>query len=61
MKTQYDTPKEELIKASEKNLGFNKAGENINKRFEKLILELIREKRIKVNKNGTLGLNNRNN
>ena len=61
LKTQYDTPEEELIKACKKNLGFNKARDNINKRFEKLILELIREKRIKVNKNGTLGLNNHNN
>ena len=58
LKTQYDTPEEELIKSSSKNLGFNKVGNNINERFKKLIKELIREKRIILNKNGTLGLKN---
>lgn len=56
LKAQYDTPEDELIKASSKNLGFNKVGNNINIRFKKLIGELIIEKRIKLNKNGTLGL-----
>ena len=56
LKIQYDTPEEELIKASSKNLGFNKVGNNIKNRFKKLIQELIREKRINLNKNGTLGL-----
>ena len=58
LKIQYDTPEEELIKASSKNLGFNKVGNNINIRFKKLIKELIKEKRINLNKNGSLGLKN---
>ena len=58
LKIQYDTPEEELIKASSKNLGFNKVGNNINIRFKKLIKELIKEKRINLNKNGSLGLEN---
>ena len=58
LKTQYDTPEDELIKASSKNLGFNKMGNNIKSRFKKLIQELIKEKRIMLNKNGTIGLKN---
>ena len=58
LKSQYDTPKEELIKASSKNLGFNKVGNNIKKRFLELINELIKEKRINLNENGSLGLKN---
>ena len=58
LKIQYDTSEEGLIMASSKNLGFNKTGKNIMKRFKKLIQELINEERIKRNKNSTLGLNN---
>ena len=58
LKVQYDTSEEDLIKSSSKNLGFNKVGSNINNRFKKLIMELIKENRIKLNKNGTLGLKN---
>ena len=58
LKTQYDTPEVDLIKASSKNLGFNKMGNNIETRFKKLIQELLKEKRINLNKNGTLGLKN---
>ena len=58
LKFQYDTPEEELIKTTSKNLGFNKVGNNIKKRFKKLIQKLIWEKRISLNKNGTIGLKN---
>lgn len=58
LKIQYDTPEGDLIKSSSKNLGFNKVGTNINKKFKNLILELINEKRIKKNKNNTIGLKN---
>ena len=56
LKIQYDTPEEELIKSSSKNLGFNKVGNKIKERFEELIKDLIKEKRIHLNENGTIGL-----
>ena len=56
LKIQYDIPEDELIKTSSKNLGFNKVGNKIKKRFEELINELIKENEINLNENGTLGL-----
>lgn len=56
LKIQYDTPEVELIKSSSKNLGFNKVGTNIRKKFKILIQELKDEERINMNKNNTIGL-----